>query len=602
MSRKDYKQGMADAMTAYEDFGKKQERAIRHVEGQIEKASQKIDGLGSQINAMNEYIIDSERAKLYKLNTPIDIADLTDMEKRVLLAVLYQLIDNADEVTPEQQNYVLAVQHYLKVYNPQTEIDLSAIENLEDISAQKAILQTVLEFFYLGTDPGEFTEEQEEVLDYFQVNRKTHREILDYVETIIDAVGLKGLAEKYGVAENQPRSEFAIYNDNGPIPEKVADLCLTYIKNGCSQFQNGEYILETKDYLVMYGKSAIHSQEDSEIKENGFFCVEKRSGKVARIAIDYKKDFPFIAVSRLSFCVQGNTVYFIENCVNRGKYPEVHLVSIDFAKKEFQKHPFKFSISTYTPPVRFHISCSNAYVMVYVYYIYNDVYARNIQPLSKVFVMDIAHGNRIFTLEPDLIVRDALIYDNQFLLLGKTMGAEGITSLFRYDVKEKVVTDVLEKYTDWLGGVMRWLASVSDDWVDRYRENFIIEAIRQIDDIWYFQYRNEEEYSAERHLQYTCIEKEIGHPCLMHAHMFLPETTPILMIENAAITWDRFKDEPKKHLKRYDFLTRKTTFLDKGADDYILLGDYLYKRVNTEWYKTNISQGLDRLQWELMCF
>jgi len=226
MSKKDYKQGMADAMEAYRRFGKKQEAAIRHVGEQVEKTAGKVDSLGGKIGEITDYITDQEKAALYKLNTPVDIADLEDAEKRILLAVLYQLSADEEELTEEQQNFVRAVQQYLKIYNPQTEISLDAVENIEDVSAQKAVLQTVLEFFYLGTHPETYSDDQMDFLDCFQVNRKTRREINGYINAIVEAVGTQGLSEKYGFVAAQPRSEFAKYNDNGRIPEKVADLCI----------------------------------------------------------------------------------------------------------------------------------------------------------------------------------------------------------------------------------------------------------------------------------------------------------------------------------------------------------------------------------------
>lgn len=207
MSKKDYKKGMADAMEAYEAFGEKQENAIRHVGQEVEKTAQKVDKLGGKIGEIADYITDKEKAELYRLNTPVDIADLEDAEKRILLAVLYQLSADADEVTEEQQNYLRAVQQYLKIYNPQTEIDLSAVENIEDISAQKAVLQAVLEFFRLGAAPEELTEGQEDFLDYFQVNRRTRREIDGFIDAIVEAVGIKGLAEKYGNTEMLQQAE-----------------------------------------------------------------------------------------------------------------------------------------------------------------------------------------------------------------------------------------------------------------------------------------------------------------------------------------------------------------------------------------------------------
>lgn len=160
MSKKDYKQGAADAMAAYEAFGEKQKNTIRHIGNQVEEVKSSIGGLNQNIQNISDYITDKEKAELYKLNTPVDIADLDDAEKRILLAVLYQLSTDDPEHTPQQENYVRAVQKYLEIHNPQTQIDLESVENIEDISAQKAVLQTVLEYFYLGTHPGTYDNNQ----------------------------------------------------------------------------------------------------------------------------------------------------------------------------------------------------------------------------------------------------------------------------------------------------------------------------------------------------------------------------------------------------------------------------------------------------------
>lgn len=437
MSKKDYKKGMADAMEAYEAFGEKQEAAIRHVGREVEKTAQKVDKLGSKIGEITDYITDQEKAALYKLNTPVDIADLDDAEKRILLAVLYQLSADADELTEGQQNYLRAVQQYLKIYNPQTEIDLEAVENIEDISAQKAVLQTVLEFFRLGANPDELTEEQEDFLDCFQVNRRTRREISGHISAIVEAVGVKGLSEKYGFVAAQPRSEFARYKDNGTIPGDVADLCVSYRRNDYSRFQNGEFVLETRDYLVMC-KAPLYRdwtaiENGGELQKYGFFRIDKHSGKVTRIDIDYKKDFSFETAYDLSFCIQGNTIYFIENCVNWDKHSEVPLVAIDFEKCSFYK-------------------------------------------------------------------RD----DGSYTLRGILSADDG--------------------------------------------------------------------------------------------------ASPITLSEDMAICYTKFRDEQTSTLMRCDLQTGEQTYPDKGGQTYMLLGDYLYKFGDNSWYKTNISQGWDNLQWELVQF
>lgn len=603
MSKKDYKKGMADAMEAYEAFGEKQENAICHVGQEVEKTAQKVDKLSGKIGEIADYITDQEKAALYRLNTPVDIADLEDAEKRILLAVLYQLSADADEVTEEQQNYLRAVQQYLKIYNPQTEIDLSAVENIEDISAQKAVLQAVLEFFRLGAAPEELTEEQEDFLDYFQVNRRTRREIDGFIDAIVEAVGMKGLAEKYGFVAEQPKSEFAKYQDNGRIPEKVADLCLSLIRQGYDRFQNGEYVLETKDYLVMC--NVIHSwgdtrktweeaEEKGDLEKYGFFRIDKCSGAVSHLEIDYKNDFPFSGPDNLSFCIQGNMVYFIENDVDRKFFSEVPLVAIDFATQAFQQMSFKFSISTYNVPVRFHISCNKSYLMVYAYHrAFNYTYFKfdkEGRPLSKIFIVDLSQDERVFVLEPDLIVRDAFIYDDKFCFLGKSSKT---VSLFQYDIGNKTVVDMLEKYDSSGLGIMNGLLW-GMDWVDRYSQSVIIEDVLQTEGHWYFQCRVEKQYEASREL---CTPEENGY--FLKNSIFV-KSDPIIFSGGSAIGWWKSKDKPGYYLTRWNLLAGEKTYPDKGADAYILLGDYLYKRCDGEWYRTNTSLGWDNLQWEYL--
>lgn len=625
MSKKDYRQGMADAMESYVPFGEKQEAAIRHVGDQIKETAVKVDKLGGKIGDLVDYISDREKAELYKLNTPVDIADLGNAEKRILLAVLYQLSANEEPTTPEQQNYVRAVQQYLKIYNPQTMIDLRAVKNIDSSSDGQAIMQTVMEFFYLGADLEGTLDKYDNFLCYFPVSRITEKDIHRNIEAIIEVVGIQGLAEKYGIVAEQPRSDFAKYNDNGPIPEKVADLCVSHIKQGFRQFQSGEYALETKDYLVMCkipwkGWEKIDAKDD--IQNYGFFGIEKCSGKVTRINIDYKKDFPFAAVENLSFCIQENTIYFMENCVDREKRPEVQLVSIDFAKKEFQKEPFKFSISSYNVPVRFHISCSKAYVMIYTYLLVDFDCTHNEdskRPLSKIFVMDLTQGKRVFTIEPDLIVRDAFIYEDQFVVVGatreETRTGFRYQSLFRYDVKSKKTEDMFPEYEHTLKGMMgpRQLDGFMRNWIDDYRGNCIVERLLQTESKWYLLCRIEDKRS--RYSMDITTYRLLSFPhsygdkqeyaglediFTLKREYSWEENTPVLLDHKCAISWEKLNDTVR--LMCYDFSSGEITYPDKGADSYIRLGDYLYKRVKTDWYKTNISQGWEPLQWELVSF
>lgn len=207
MGNEDYKQGYADSMKAHEDFLKKQEAATQHIAGEMAKVGEDVGRLGEKISGITDYITDQEKVELYKLNAPVDIAELEARDKELLWAVLYQLANDEDEITEEQQNYLRAVQNYIGVKDAQVE-SLDVIEEINDVDTSKAILQAVLEFFYLGTHFGDYTEKQTDFLDLFNVNPKGRKEILNHIETIVKAVGIKGLAEKYGfVPAPEPEME-----------------------------------------------------------------------------------------------------------------------------------------------------------------------------------------------------------------------------------------------------------------------------------------------------------------------------------------------------------------------------------------------------------
>lgn len=599
MSKKDYQQGLSDAMQGYADFSKKQEAATRHVEAQVENVAGKVDQLSGEFEKITDYIIDKEKAAIYKLNTPVDIADLEDMEKRVLVAVLYQLVADEDVVTEEQQNYIHALQQYLKVYNPQTEINLRVIEKIEDVSAQKAILQTVLEFFYLGAHPDFYTNEQEDFLDCFQVNRRTFREIDGYVNAIIETVGVKGLSEKYGFVAAQPKSSFAKYKDNGRIPEKVADACIA-ILNGEKKadntfpvrgFWNDHEFLETQDYLVFCRRRWPFKEIDD--TQEGFFRIDKQTGKVEHLDIAYGKDFYFGHPSDLSFFIWKNTIYFIENRTSLSDKYNYRLIAIDFAAKTYQILPFKHPGDTLT---HFHLSGNESFLMVHIGLMDgHDVKS------TKTYVMDLTQDYRTFVLEPTLDeVYDAFIWNEDIMLLGGNRKQEWIPSLFRYDFDEKMPKNLFS-FNDTF--IYRLFANSIDYAYGDWLKNCVIEQIRCVNGKYYFLVNQKENRSIERSYHYSGfdpIEKKDMIKCgasrlfskeKWYNMKIIPMTDHVLCLDS------------QYGLSRFDYATGKTEVIEKGSTErYVLLGDYLYKHNRNEWYKTNISSGVKDLQWELMFF
>lgn len=245
MSRKDFSKGMEAGARPFEEKFRKQSEEFKKTAKDINK---KLDDIDDVTDNIIDDLNSIQKKSLYGLNTLVDIVELGKDEKELLLAILYTLANMTDYVTEYQQTFLRSVKNYLKVANVQTSVDLSSIENIENINDQKAILQTVMEFLFLeNTDHG-YMEEYEDVLEYFSVNKKGIREIQECIDRIYTATGLQGIAENYGYvtleeAENRAEDSYEAYDGS--------DIC-----EACADTVNINTYVVLNDYLVYIDDAA----------------------------------------------------------------------------------------------------------------------------------------------------------------------------------------------------------------------------------------------------------------------------------------------------------------------------------------------------------
>lgn len=276
--KKMYKKGLADAMQAYEAFGKKQEAAIAHMREEIRKGQKleealndTIASLGDDIAGLYDYLNAQEKRALYHLSTPLDIKDLDKEEQQYLLAILYQLAsDEGDLLTDYQRMFIRSVQRYLEITNPQTEADLSAVGDIDSLEVQKAFLQTVLEFFYLQ-DGDELSDTQEEFLGCFSVNKRQALLIEERVSRLFDVMKAEGIAEKYGYVSEGEGEE------NAPIQEDAPSTAIHHT--------DPEFIELKSDYADNAVKSVSPLFNCTETRSYCFLlpckkCINKRDGSL----------------------------------------------------------------------------------------------------------------------------------------------------------------------------------------------------------------------------------------------------------------------------------------------------------------------------------
>lgn len=209
--KKMYKQGMADAMSANQDFMAKQQAAIERMREDVRNGDKRLeDALNGAIQSLDgcviglsNYLNAREKEVLYKLSAPMDIKELDKEEKQLLVAVLYQLANNeGTSLSMYQRNFIRSVQKYVGISNPQIQADLSVVGDIDSLEVQKAFLRVVLEFFYLKNG-NELNDAQEEFLSYFSVNKKQAELIEGQVAQLYAIVGEAGIAEKYGFDPTQ---------------------------------------------------------------------------------------------------------------------------------------------------------------------------------------------------------------------------------------------------------------------------------------------------------------------------------------------------------------------------------------------------------------
>lgn len=302
MFNRKYKKGIQDAAKAYEAFGEKQEKALEFILEELRSSNidikTDIDELDGNIDALYEDLSSKELAKLYTVYTPFDIKNLEENERLFLVGALIRLtVDKTP--TDEQQNYLRSIQKYLEIKEPPFGVDLTAIENIDNMNAQKAIYQSVLEYLILQDGESyDETELQQEFLDSFNLNSKNREYIAEHVEILCSATGALGLSEKYGyviedesidITEEENASTVVFADIIPEVAENIADNVI-YDHNGSRCFIS-DYV-ETNNYIV----KKCESPEDYYEKNGHYECyylIDKHTGKSKILAEDGAAEFEF---------------------------------------------------------------------------------------------------------------------------------------------------------------------------------------------------------------------------------------------------------------------------------------------------------------------
>lgn len=194
-NNKKYKEGMKAGAAPFEKIFEDQSKQTKE---SMDAINANVDSIHSVVDVVLDDLVAQEKQRVYNLDTDYDILTLDQDEREFAIAMLYTLSQLMDETTEKQKQYLLNIQRYLNIRTPQVQIDVSSIENIENLKTQKMLYRIVTEYLFLAQENFEYVENFDYIFDYFSINKQSKNSIRGNIENIYKAVGADGLIEFYG--------------------------------------------------------------------------------------------------------------------------------------------------------------------------------------------------------------------------------------------------------------------------------------------------------------------------------------------------------------------------------------------------------------------
>lgn len=194
-NNKKYKEGMKAGAAPFEKILEDQSKQTKE---SMDAINANVDSIHSVVDVVLDDLVAQEKQRVYNLDTDYDILTLDQDEREFAIAMLYTLSQLMDETTEKQKQYLLNIQRYLNIRTPQVQIDVSSIENIENLKTQKMLYRIVTEYLFLAQENFEYAENFKYIFDYFSINKQSKNSIRGNIENIYKAVGADGLIEFYG--------------------------------------------------------------------------------------------------------------------------------------------------------------------------------------------------------------------------------------------------------------------------------------------------------------------------------------------------------------------------------------------------------------------
>lgn len=344
-SKNKFKEGMIEGAKPFEEKFRNQENTIKDVGREIKE---NLDSISDIQDVLINELSSKQKKEVYDLNTLYDVSEkLNHNEKEFLAALLVTILSQSSNVNEFQQIFVRSVLKYIGVLNPQPKVDITSIENIENIIVQKTILQIVMELLFLENFNHSYFDKYENLFSYFSVNNKTVNEIRMHIDNIYNATGALGITEKYGYV--MECGEIKTIDNIEFNQKKWEDFLYTLDPYCIEKSSSGIYIKNVMERLYAVANNRIYYIEKIRTKYKSFYVIKSRllnnSDEKIEIELD---DSLYLRAETFTICSDGESVLVQVGDYN---YPVIYFLNVN--SKEWQSIEGARFLQFWNPAMKF---------------------------------------------------------------------------------------------------------------------------------------------------------------------------------------------------------------------------------------------------------
>ena len=328
MSKKDFKKGMEAGARPYEDKFDQVTKAVDKVSKDVKNNFNELKGVTNDlIDIAEEH--DSELQQIRNrqqlgIDDNTDIDNIDPAERQYIMLCLMSVAGEI-ESNEMQQVYIRGFRHFLNTPYPSGVCNYENIENIESVNTQKFFIRVLMEYLYLYYQNFDFLDEYE-VFDYFSINNRTKKEIIQSIENLVRMIGSRGLSEKYGIIKENDEAD----DEDETEEEPAIDTTIPEALDEKFEISSMIHISEGEEKVISYREVFINNN----ISNEGSLCFDhcivhfrnnNTNGKIVSVAsaeltFNYCRiicQAPGTDANHVDFCISDDTERSIDKDVKR---------------------------------------------------------------------------------------------------------------------------------------------------------------------------------------------------------------------------------------------------------------------------------------------